>query len=128
VLGYQSPNPHMPKFVSTKNNTAPATDAPASRQTVGLRRTQKPRHVMSAKLPYTTGVMEENPSTRSLRNIAASGTRNAARLRANVAPPNSASDAMGEKSGGCGINRAAVPAKTIVARIVKRFIFISVSS
>jgi len=69
-------------------------------------------------------VSAKNPSTRSLKNNPASGTRKAARLSAKVAPPNSAMAAMGVKLGGCGINLEAAAARIMVTSMVNRGLFI----
>src|SRR5437667_11557873 len=61
---------------------------------------------------------------RSLKNSPASGTRNAARLLENCAPPKSAMAAMGVKLGGCGINLEAAAARIIAARTASRGLFI----
>src|SRR6516164_7588677 len=61
---------------------------------------------------------------RSLRNIAASGTKKASPLFANSAPPNKASAAMGAKFGGCGISRDSATSKTNPVRKRKRGLFI----
>jgi len=61
---------------------------------------------------------------RSLRNIAASGTKKASRLFANSAPPNKASAASGAKFGGCGISRESAASKTNPVSKRKRGLFI----
>ena len=51
VFGYQPPSTQTPKFVRTKNSSALAMAAKATREKLFRRRSQKPRQAMSAKLP-----------------------------------------------------------------------------